>query len=53
METKMNIIDQVLELAYEIEKIHFRTSTIANIIYAYRQITGASLSEAQEWYRNA
>ena len=44
-------VEIVLALAAEIETLTGRTDVTANIIRAYRELTGASLNEALEWFK--
>jgi hypothetical protein len=45
-------VETVLARAAEIEKLPARSDTTANIVRAYRELTGASLNEALEWFKN-
>jgi ribosomal protein L7/L12 len=44
-------VEEILDRATEIEKMPGRSNTTANIIRAYRDLTGASLKEAIEWMK--
>ena len=45
-------VETILTRAVEIETLPGRTDATANIIRAYRELTGASLNEAIEWFKN-
>jgi ribosomal protein L7/L12 len=46
-------VETVLACAAEIERLPGRSNTSANIIRAYRELTGSSLNEALEWFEKA
>lgn len=43
-------IEEVLDLAAKIEKLPGRSDVKSNIIRAYRELSGAHLQEALQWY---
>jgi len=46
-------IEEVLKKAAEIEKLPGRSDASANIVRAYRELTGANLKTALNWLENS